>query len=245
MYLSTLKKIASFNSARVILLVLFLFSVTGCGYFKQGRDIRYAKRVIAKKQKDEEELKKVRGKLRRIIDYKIRAVNMLETVDRLLARRYMENGSYLLALEPLKEAEALKPNNAFIKKDLGECYYFLAISEVDDVKRDEYLKRSKKYLDKALDIDPGLTEARYVLSLLLFFGYNDVDGAIKEALKIVKQDPKNVDAHFALGRFYYEKGELGRALNEYIKITNILPKNSPKRKKAEENIIRINREMGG
>ncbi len=225
----------------VLLIIISLFS--GCGYISQKRDLRDAKKVIAEKKKNEEDLKRVRGKLKRIIDYKIRAVNMLETVDRVLGRRYMEIGSYLLALDPLKEAEELKPHNAYIKKDIGECYYFLAISEVDDVKKQKYLELSRRYLNKSLNIDPGLVEARYVLSLLLFFGYNDVDGAIKEAKIILNQQPDNVDAHFALGRFYYEKGELGKALNEYIILTKILPKSSPRRKKAEENLERINREM--
>ena len=69
----------------------------------------------------------------------------------------------------------------------------------------------------------------------------ELNKAIDEAKKILTINPKNIDAHFALGRFYYEKGEYGRALNEYITLTKILPKNSPKRKKVEENILMINR----
>ena len=57
-------------------------------------------------------------------------------------------------------------------------------------------------------------------------------------------DPKNIDAHFALGRFYYETGELGKALNEYLTLTRLLPRSSPKREKVEENILKINRETG-
>jgi hypothetical protein len=52
-----------------------------------------------------------------------------------------------------------------------------------------------------------------------------------------------VDARFALGRYYYELEEYSKALGEYIEITNILPKSSPRRAKAEENIMQINREM--
>ena len=221
----------------LIFILIFLFS---CGYSKEKSDLRYAKRVLSKRNKSNEELVNVKKKLRRIIDMKIRAANMLDSVDRLLGRRYMENGEYRLALNVLKEAESLKPTNAFIKKDIGECYYFLGKSEVNIEQRDKYLRLSKMYLSKALELEPDMVEAMYALSLLLFFGYHDVDGAIDEAKKMLSIDPKNIDAHFALGRYYYEKGEYGRALNEYITITKILPKNSPKRKKAEENILKIN-----
>jgi len=221
-------------------LVLVLLFIFGCGYSRERSDLRRAKHVLSKNEKSNEDLLDIKKRMRRIIDMKIRAVNMLDSIDRLLGRRYMENGNYLLAIDVLKEAEELKPTNAYIKKDIGESYYFLAKSEINHVKGKEYIELSKSYLKKAIELQPDMVEAIYVMSLLLFFGYNDVDGAINEAKKILEIDSKNIDAHFALGRFYYEKGEYGRALNEYLTLTKILPKNSPKRKKAEENIIKIN-----
>ena len=222
-------------------MVLFLL---GCAAREDVRIINESKRVISKKKKSIDELEELRGKLKRVINRKIRAVELLEEADRLLAAKYMDIGSYNLALEVLKEAEYLKPENAFIKKDIGLCYYFLGRAETDERAAKEYYSSARLYLEKAIELEPDLIEARYSLGLLLFFGFKDVSGAIKQMKIILEENPDDVDAHFALGRFYYEINELGKALNEYITLTRILPKNSPRYKKAEENIIKINRELG-
>ncbi len=225
-------------------LFLFILTTSGCVNIKERRTITKSKKVLAKRDKDIEELVEVRGELKRILEMKIKTVRLLESTDRLLGKKYMEIGSYRLAEDSLLEAEGLMPYNAFIKNDLGECYYFLAISAIEDEERLEFLSKSKRYYQKALDIKPDLLDARYGLGILLFFGFDDGIGAIDEMKAILEYDPDYIDAHFALGRFYYEMGELGKSLNEYITLTRILPRTSPRKTKAEENIIRINRELG-
>lgn len=223
------------------IIVLFLI---GCAAREDVRIINESKRVISKKKKSIDDLERVRGNLKRVIERKIKAVGLLEETDRLLASKYIEIGSYNLALEVLKEAEYLKPENGFIKKDIGLCYYFLGRSETNGEIANKYYESSRKYLKKALELEPDLIEARYALGLLLFFGFKNVSDAIEQMKIILEENPDDVEAHFALGRFYYEINELGKALNEYITLTRILPKGSPKYKKAEENILKINRELG-
>jgi tetratricopeptide (TPR) repeat protein len=224
----------------ILLLPGFLI---GCGYGDGKRDIRKARDVLTQEEQSIEELTEVRGRLKRIIDLKVSAVNQLEDVDRVLGRKYLIAGSYNLARDVLEEAEYLKPYSAFIKKDLGECYYFLGASSIEDEERRRLFEQSRQYYLRALDIRSDLTEARYGLSLLLYFGFNDVDGAIEQMKQVLEQDERNIDARFALGRYYYEIGEYSKALGEYLEITRILPKSSPRRIKAEDNIIRINREL--
>jgi tetratricopeptide (TPR) repeat protein len=217
--------------------------MTGCGYFEERRSLARGKKVLASDERGIEELATVRRGLRSIIDLKIKAVHQLEDVDRLLGRKYLEAGSYNLAREVLEEAEYLTPHSAFIKKDLGECYYFLGASALSQEEQTEYFEKSLEYYTKALEIRSDLSEARYGLSLLLFFGFNDVPGAIDQMKYVLEQDERNVDARFALGRFYYDMGEYSKSLGEYMAITRILPKTSPRRQKAEDNIIQINREL--
>jgi cytochrome c-type biogenesis protein CcmH/NrfG len=219
-------------------------ATAGCGYYKANRAVARGRRVIAQREKDVEDLEKVRGELRRVIDMKIKAAQYLESSLRLLGTKYMEVGSYSLAKDALAEAELLQPYNAFIKKDLGECYYFLALSTVDSEERQASLEMSGLYYRKSLDIKPDLLEARYGYGLLLAFGYDDWGSAIEQVKLMLDYDPENIDAHFALGRFYYEIGDLGKALNEYLTLTRLLPRSSPRQKKVEENILRINRETG-
>ena len=220
-----------------------MIGLTGCGYIKERRILSESSKVLSDPDRNVEELDSIRPGLRRIIDMKLQAVNQLEVVNRVLGRRYLVAGSYNLAREALEEAEFLQPYSAFIKKDLGECHYFLGASAPDQEDRDENFKKSQAYYKKALEIDPELLEARYGFSLVLYYGFDDVQGAIDQMKVVAEQDPENVEARFALGRYYYELGEYSKALGEYIEITNILPKSSPKREKAEANIMKINREM--
>jgi len=229
---------------KVALLVILFITLTGCGRLGDKRVIWKSKRALGKREKNIEELTEVRGRLKRIIDTKVKAVELLESIDRTLGERYMATGSYNLAKEVLLEAEYLKPNNAYIKKDLGVCYYFLGQAEIDKGKKEDYYIKARDYFSSALELKPDLNEARYGFGLLLFFGFNDIYNAIEQMKIILAYNPEHIDAHFALGRFYYETGELGKALNEYITLTRILPSNSPKKSKAEENILIINRELG-
>lgn len=228
----------------VLLCTLISIIVAGCGYYKENRAVSRGKKVLAQKEKDVEDLESVRGELRKVVDMKLKAAQYLESTLRLLGTKYMEIGSYSLAEDALVEAEFLQPYSAFIKKDLGECYYFLAITTVEKEEREYWLERSRVYYKKALDIKPDLLEAMYGYGFLLAFGYEEWASAIEQIKLMLDYDPKNIDAHFALGRFYYETGDLGKALNEYLTLTRLLPRSSPKREKVEENILRINRETG-
>jgi len=216
--------------------------VAGCSPLRDQRAIFDSKQALGRRKKNVEELVEVRGRLRKIIETKLKAAQLLESTDRVLGRKFMEMGNYALAEEVLREAETLKPTNPYIKMDLGECWYFLGISTVEQEKRPGHFARSKRYFLMALDLKPDLYEARYGYGLLLFFAYGDTPGAIKEMSKLIEERPGFGDAHFALGRFYYESGELEKALGEYLTLTRILSKNSAEKKKAEENIERINRE---
>ena len=226
-----------------LIAAVLLFS-SGCGFYSERRIIQKGKKMLSQKEKKVEELEEIRGSLKRVVNMKLQSVSLLESVNRLLGRKYMEVGSYNLAEEALLEAQFLQPHNAYIKKDIAECYYFLGISTVESAEREDYFENSRIYYAKALDLEPGLMEAKYGLGILLFFGLEDVFGAIEIMKEILQEDAGNVEAHFALGRFYYEIGELGRALGEYIELTKILSKSSPRRKKAEENILKINVELG-
>jgi tetratricopeptide (TPR) repeat protein len=219
-------------------------SITSCSGLDDRRTLWRSKKALARREKDVEELVEIRGRLRRIVEMKIRAVHLLESTNRVLGRKYLEIGSYNLALEALKEAEYLDPGSAFVKKDIGECYYLLGQAAMTGEERDEYFTFSRKYYEASIAIQPQLAESHYGLGVLLFFAYGDVYGAIDQMKIILEYEPENLEAHFALGRFYYEVDELGKALGEYITLNRILPRGSPKKKQVEENIIRINRELG-
>jgi tetratricopeptide (TPR) repeat protein len=226
------------------LLVCVCTAAAGCGHYRENRTVTKSRKVIVGDKKDIGEIEKVSRELRKVIETKIRAAQYLESALRLLGAKYMEIGSYRLAEEALSEAELIKPYDAFIKKELGECYYFLAISAVGPQEKETMLRHSLEYYNAAIDIKPDLLEAIYGYGVLLAMGYGDFPGGIEQMKLVLSYDPENVEAHFALGRFYYEIGDTGRALGEYLSLTRLLPRSSPKLKKVEENILKINRETG-
>lgn len=225
-------------------LLLCVCTLAGCGHYRENRTVAKSGRVITGEKKDPGELEQVSRELRKVIETKIRAARYLESALRLLGEKYMETGSYRLAEEALLEAEFLKPYDAFIKKELGECYYFLAISAIELQERETMLRKSDEYYTAALDIRPDFLEAIFGYGVLLAMGYGDFPGGIEQMKLLLSYEPENVEAHFALGRFYYETGDTGRALGEYLTLARILPRSSPKLKNVEENILRINRETG-
>jgi len=234
----------NFKSRFFVCLIFLCFLIAGCGGGGDRRTIINSRKELKRQKKDTEELTKVRGELKRIVERKVYAVKLLENIDRVLGSKYLELGYYNLAEEALLEAEFLKPHSPFIKKDLGECYYFLGLSALDYDEKKSYFSKSRSYFKKTLELNPDHVEARYGLGLLLFFGFSDTQGAIEEMQEVLKIENNHVGARFALGRFYYENGELNKSLGEYITLTRILPGSSPKKKKAQDNIIRINRELG-
>ena len=215
-----------------------------CGLRQERAAVSGAKKVLGREKKSTEELEEVRGRLRRVVELKVEAASLMREVNRLLGRKYLEIESYNLAEEALLEAEYLDPASPYVKKELGECYYHLAAAAMEKNRRTRYLELSLGYFRKAVELKPDYREARYGLGLLLFFEYQDVPGAVEQMKKVVEAEPGDVDARFALGRFFYEQGELGKALNEYLEITRILPRSSPRRARAEENILMINRNLG-
>ena len=235
------------HGVRLLLSGLLLCVCTvsaGCGYYRDNRTVEKSRRVISREKKDIGDLEQVSRELRKVIETKIRAARYLESALRLLGEKYMEVGNYRLAEEALLEVEILKPYDAFIKKELGECYYFLAGSEVEPQEKERMMRKSGEYYAAALGIRPDFLEAIYGYGILLAMGYGDWAGGIEQMKILLSYEPENIEAHFALGRFYYETGDTGRALGEYLTLTRILPRSSPKIGKVEENILRINRETG-
>ncbi|MFW6181929.1 MAG: tetratricopeptide repeat protein [Spirochaetota bacterium] len=226
------------------MLLAAVLGAGSCGLHEERAAVSGARRVLGREKKSTEELEKVRGRLRRVVELKVEAASLMREVNRLLGRKYLEMESYNLAEEALLEAEHLAPASPYIKKDLGECYYYLATAAMEEDRRERCLELSLGYFHKAVELKPDYVEARYGLGLVLFFGYQDVGGAVDQMKRVVDAEPDNVDARFALGRFFYEQGELGKALNEYLEITRILPRSSSRRARVEENILQINRELG-
>ncbi len=111
------------------------------------------------------------------------------------------------ALEMLKRAEAIDPENTGLLFDIGVRYYNMG----------DFLKAAE-YFDKVLAKEPDNVDALYNKALALFYG-NDLSSAEATTLELLKKDPKNPDVWDQLALVWAKagKGKLSSKAEEVSK----------------------------
>jgi serine/threonine-protein kinase len=80
----------------------------------------------------------------------------------------------------------------------------------------EWLK-SKKNLEKAIDLDPNNSAAHMYYGLVLMHSTSDKEGALRELRDAVDLDPLSSRANYLLSRNYYFDGKYDLALTQFKK----------------------------
>ncbi len=131
-----------------------------------------------------------------------------------LAEKYLELNRFEDALKNIKATE-------YYGNRSGYVYYITAAAYANLWKKSgapNDLNNAESNYRKSLQKDPSLKDSWYGLSILLFYE-KKTDESRKEAIGILSElSEKNRHYYrprFALGRFYYETGELDRALASY------------------------------
>lgn len=83
-----------------------------------------------------------------------------------LGRVYLASRKFDKAIEWLDKAARLRPADAGIQSDLGAAFFEKGRQETDSTKRAEAMIKSLEHLDKALQLDESLLEARFNRALL-------------------------------------------------------------------------------
>ncbi len=125
-----------------------------------------------------------------------------------LGTSQLSRGIYPQALESLLRAEAILPDNPKVQNNLGLAYYVR-----------KKTKKAKHHIRRAVELDPGYTEARNNLSRILT-EHGQYKLAIKHLL-IAKKDltypsPEKTLANF--GYTYFEAKKYKKAL-KYLKLS--------------------------
>lgn len=137
-------------------------------------------------------------------------------------------------------------------KETAAVYYSLGLAHANrgaDIKSEQDFTQAEEYYLKAAQVDPSMADADYARAILLYYHRDRKENAITVAEDLVKTHASFYMGYFALGRFYYEEGEPGKALANYQDLDNVLSKkpDSPMikeyRKQCRENINRIMEEM--
>ena len=113
----------------------------------------------------------------------------------------------------LERAVGLDPDYAPAWTALGQRYLWESQYGLDRSKAAEFLERATTAQERALALDPNLSEAEVGL-ILLQTGQGDNEGAYARARDLVRRRPQNARAHFALSYVLRYAGLLEEATRE-------------------------------
>ena len=117
------------------------------------------------------------------------------------------------AFAMLERAVGLDPDYAPAWTALGQRYLWESQYGLDRSKAAEFLQRATTAQERALALDPNLSEAEVGL-IILRIGQRDNEGAYTRARDLVRRRPQNARAHFALSYVLRYAGLLEEATRE-------------------------------
>ncbi|MDI6780833.1 MAG: tetratricopeptide repeat protein [bacterium] len=164
----------------------------------------------------------------------------------LLARSYAMNGNIDSATNNYKKVMELYPSNISAYLELADICIdheryaesigllekvillnpeeggvFLTLASIYEFQGDN--QKAKEYYHKGLDLLPTHVQGRKKL-LLLYFGENNTDAVIEQAINLLRIEPGDAVTHFILGTAYKKKKMLDEASKE-LKAAISLEKN--------------------
>jgi hypothetical protein len=131
------------------------------------------------------------------------------------------------ALGLFKQADAAKPNDAFILQKIAKQYSDQVPDQKTDAAKREFATNALAYARRSVDLEP--TNAVYALSLAICHGHLALVSDIRtkvEYSRVIKEetehalqlDPNYAWAHHLLGRWHYEVAAFGPVPRFFAKI---------------------------
>ncbi|MFA5520047.1 MAG: hypothetical protein WDA74_12395 [Spirochaetota bacterium] len=135
-----------------------------------------------------------------------------------LGIKYAEMKSWTPAIDTLTKAIEHGQSGAYVHYWLGIAY----ANRGNELKNKSDIDKAEASYKRALEKIPTLTHAEYGLALLYFYLKEDRGKGLQMMNDIVRKKPDYFDAHFALGRFYYENDEKNKSLSVYQNLYSLL-----------------------
>jgi TolB-like protein/Tfp pilus assembly protein PilF len=132
--------------------------------------------------------------------------------------------SMLQGVEYYRQAIALDPNFALAYARIAEVYLNLPAYPYSSP--GEAVPEGKKAAEKALELDPELSEAHTYMGFYLVTAAWNWTDAEREFKRAIELDPNSADAHFRYGQIYL--GPIGRneeAIKEFSRVLELEPLN--------------------
>lgn len=132
-----------------------------------------------------------------------------------------------VALRLYEQADAARPNDAFILQKIARQYSDLVVEQPDAETKKHYAQTAFGYAQRAVALKPD--DAVNVLSLAVCHGklavYSDTKTKIRysrlvkeEAERALSLDPNYAWAHHLLGRWHYEVADLGATSKLFVRL---------------------------
>ncbi len=221
---------------KLFVLVVLMLVVSGCSS-KMEKVYNRAKKY-SKSQKPEDWEKAIK-EYDKVIAMKINAREYQALLYRKLGKYSIKYEHWNDAFKYYKKALEILPNEGILHYKLGLCYSQLSRSQTDRDKKMEFVDKAVKEYKIALQLNPRLIDPYFGLGIIYFYIYKDYTQGIKYMAEVLRRDSRNIDAHFALGRFYYEMGELDKSLEFYKALLSLVPEKDPRYKQVKDNISKI------
>jgi TolB-like protein/Flp pilus assembly protein TadD len=134
------------------------------------------------------------------------------------------SGDNSTAIELYEKAIGLDPGFALAYTGIARCLldqYWYYKDRSEDIRR-----KSKQEIDKAFEIEPGLSDAHLALGIYYYYGYLNYPEALKQFELVLKYQPKNTDATYWSAAVHRRAGNWEMAKSEYEKAVELNPGSS-------------------
>lgn len=139
-------------------------------------------------------------------------------------RFFLEKRTPLKAISAFQQAIKLDPNYALPHDGLADAYTALAISTSGS--DDELFEKARASINKALALDPGLSDSHNSLAKLKYYHDWDWEGAERSFKRALEFDPNNVNAHQFYARLLATLGRYDEAMIEIQRARELDPRSA-------------------
>lgn len=109
-------------------------------------------------------------------------------------------------------------------EEIGNAYYEAFTFAADVKKANRMAEKTREYLQKVLDADPGNNSAKIKLAMTYVSSESPMKG-ISMLLEVIKEEPNNEEALFNLGILSIQSGQYSKAIDRFEKLLNKHPGN--------------------
>ncbi len=225
----------------LFLIIVASFSIgffTGQSLTPFNRALRKAQELTRKGVPEKEKAVEILTKQKELLDASFKYAQLekeRQIIALSLANVLIKYEMWNEALKYLEIAREILPQDYAINYNFALVYYNLRKTLTNQAQQKEYEEKAISYLKIALDRAPESLEANYLFGAMLYERGN-IDEALQKFITILQQNPNEIRTLFAVARIYYDKREYEKAKKIYLRLQNILPKNSKEMEKVIQNL---------